>query len=348
MRLVSCLSFVATFAAMTVSSGVVRADDCALCSGEPSKSIQDNMTVSLGGNSLDASYFTDADDLKAPAGLDGKGVSPKLPAAKAGFCSRNESDIAGALTDSSDAKGKLAFTNPDGLWKAVDKKLGTNIFGGGACWWDSRFQRSAAYLANYQPDKPKPTPAQARRLIDRLISMDSVVEIPGYANLNDFSRDYQDEISTAFNKWMLRDWLALHAAGEQPFDVSSEKPGVLQARMEAMYDRLLQKPQILFWRVHQDTVGAFDSHALLVTKMEPIHGSPVAGNPLAAYRVVGYQMKVIDSNDPANVNTINFYDGDPNMHYCDTWGDCSNLVPNIDWDSDLNKIDDAVAAYCRP
>ncbi len=300
------------------------------------------------GGDLDAGYFTDADGLTPPSGLNGQGVSPRLPAFKIPFCSRNELDIAAALSDPNDTSGKLSFTNPEGVWAALDKKLGTHLFKGGACWWDSRFQRSAAYLAYYSPAKPKPTAAQAKKIIDQLIAMSAPVEIPGYADLDAFTADFVDAISDAFNAWMLKDWFALHSTNDYALDKSSEDPAALQSRMEALYDRLLQQPQILFLRIHMTSFGPFDSHALLLTRISPLRGAPVPGNPFAALTPVGYQLSVIDSNFPKAVSTLSYRFGDNTIRYCDPDGDCDNLIPYVDWDSDLARIDDAIAAFCKP
>jgi hypothetical protein len=68
----------------------------------------------------------------------------------------------------------LDFTNPPGHFNA------------GLCWWHSRFQRNAFYLATYSPDSPRPNESQAKEIIAKIINGDEVVEIPGFENMNSF------------------------------------------------------------------------------------------------------------------------------------------------------------------
>jgi len=64
----------------------------------------------------------------------------------------------------------------------------------GLCWWTSRLQRSALYLAYLSPNKPKPNKLQAKKIIRKLFHMRSLVEVPGYSNFYDFFIDYNELI----------------------------------------------------------------------------------------------------------------------------------------------------------
>src|SRR4051812_20347064 len=67
-------------------------------------------------------------------------------------------------------------------------------FGWGMCWWYSRFFRAAHLLASYRADLPKPTEAEAKVLVRKLLRFKSVVEIPGYLSLDSFSTEWRDVI----------------------------------------------------------------------------------------------------------------------------------------------------------
>ena len=285
---------------------------------------------------LDASYFIDSDLLEAPAGLRGDVVLERLPEERQAFCARNEYDIAHGLNTS--ANGKIAFSNPDGPWVVLNKVLHRKIFNGGVCWWHTRFQRSAAYLVNFFPGRPRPLPGKARTLISQIIAMKSVIEIPGFNNLSEFTQAYEKEISSALSNWLLRDWATGHGSGERPFDTSSLAPAELRGAMDGLYERMLAQPQLIFLRIHSASVGVFDSHALLLTGIE------LLGNPLMPPGPQGYRLSVIDSNTPGLVSTVDYNFGDHNLNYCS--GKCDAMIPRIDFDDDLAKIDGAVQKYC--
>lgn len=87
----------------------------------------------------------------------------------------------------------LAFKNRGGL---LNK---------GVCWWHNLFQRSAIYLAVFKPEQPKPDVVLARKIIHALAAGRRVVEIPGYKNMSEFSKDWQKEIQRKLEAWQRED-----------------------------------------------------------------------------------------------------------------------------------------------
>ncbi len=284
---------------------------------------------------LDASYFTDAEALNPGDGSGFSGSPERLPLNRRAFCSRNQYSIASGLI--SFPNQKLSFENPAGSLNS------------GLCWWHTRFQRSASYLANFDSSKPKPTHDAAVKLIDKIIAMDSVVEIPGYANLEDFSRDYQKEMSTKLDRWAFRNyadgtWL------QRLGDTGKTTPADMRSRMDAIYQRVLNKQQLLVLRIQIEGKGQGYSHALLLTGIEPIRGGGEPSNSLSMLNPVGYTLKVIDSNNPQTILTIDYRYGQPNMGYCPYPGDpvagCMKVVPTPAFDGDLPDMEHAIQSYC--
>ncbi|MGK5087603.1 hypothetical protein WDW86_08600 [Bdellovibrionota bacterium FG-2] len=119
------------------------------------------------------------------------GLAP-VPGASAAdpFCARTLNDIKQAAQDPA---MRLSFSNQGGA------------FSSGVCWWLSRFQRAALYLARFYPELPKPTADEARKLIRRLAQMNEVVEIPGYRNIFDFSCDFSTLIQRRLERWQILD-----------------------------------------------------------------------------------------------------------------------------------------------
>lgn len=78
--------------------------------------------------------------------------------------------------------------------------------GTGLCWWHTKLQRAALYLAVFdQPDSPKPTKAEALHILAKIRDLKEVVSIPGFKNWFDFTFDYHDEFYQILNHWEVRD-----------------------------------------------------------------------------------------------------------------------------------------------
>jgi hypothetical protein len=274
----------------------------------------------------DVGYFTDADELEPPhTGLYGsvpESVQARLPESKRAFCRRNEFDIAQLAVDGDHS---ISFPNPGG------------VFGGGVCWWHSRLQRSALYLANFRPELPKPSVEEAKRLISQLTSMNRVVEIPGYSNLLMFSMDFSKEMTAELSKWQITDGLKVEPIVNGLSGDTEEPTQRLQNRIENINDRLLRKKAVLWAKLQMPGIAA---HAWLITNIEPIR-EPSLTNP---FKIAGYRLTVLDSNEPTMAFTRDFRYGDTKMttvYFND------GFVPYVDYDSDLAKIEDSLRAYCR-
>jgi hypothetical protein len=99
--------------------------------------------------------------------------------------------------------GKMGFQNKKGLFGLPT----------GVCWWHSQFHRNATYLAHFAPEKPKLDPSKRKdkrkikKLLDSIIKMKSLTEIPGYSSLREFTEDPKIEklLQKRLQMWMGKD-----------------------------------------------------------------------------------------------------------------------------------------------
>ncbi len=279
----------------------------------------------------DVGYFLDGPDLTdtTPAiGLHGNQVA--LSPERRKFCARTDHDILNPMRMNPATEGAIAFRNPSG-------PLHT-----GSCWSHTRFQRSIAYLGNFQPELPKPTEQQAAKIISDLISMNKVVPIPGFANVNEFTRAYQEQLSSALGNWYARCLFTgdcAHRAG----DASSEDQSSLRNRMDHLSNRMFSHPQMIFLRMKGKAMGWTDSHSWLLLNITPLRAKPEADNPLAGLTKTGYVLTIVDPNYPSLLQTVSYSYGDTSLRL-----DGDVLLPHEDYDDDLTDFDDALTKYCVP
>lgn len=196
----------------------------------------------------------------------------------------------------------------------------------GVCWWHNRFQRSSAYLAKYNPDGLPPGKAEARKLLQSLMFMNRVVEIPGYSDLETFSRDYQNEIQAVLNDWQKIDgiinfqWLR-GISGRSQLGAQQMK-----LRMDDVYKHYQTSP-VPVWIMAQ--IKGITSHSFLILNMEK--------------RVNGFDLDVIDSNKPMETVRIEYYHGDKNLR---PPGVKYTFVPYVGFQNDFRKISAALKAHC--
>lgn len=153
------------------------------------------------------------------------------------------------------------------------------ISGRSICWWHSRFTRAAAYLAVFRPDlQQMPTTIEAKKIIAKIIKMDSIVEIPYFKNLSEFSAAYSYLIQKELAHWAVLDVITFkHLEGIR--GRSSIDSNTLKQMMDKLYYDVSIQGRTVFQLLK---LPGLEIHSWLVVKMEPIHD--------------GYKIYVIDSN----------------------------------------------------
>lgn len=181
-----------------------------------------------------------------------------------------------ALESLLDTPSRISFRNQGG------------IANGGVCWWHSRFQRNAAYLVQFEPSKPAPTPREAKKIIDKIRKGKEVVEIPGYRSLFEFSIDYKKQIIKELEAWQRTDGFINQAWIQGLRGKSKVEASKLHDMMDELYESASNN-EIVF-QVLQ--IKGITAHAWLVIGMDKFED--------------GYNLKVIDSNFPAETQVYSY------------------------------------------
>ena len=212
-----------------------------------------------------------------------------------------------------DQRNRLAQRNYGGL------------LGGGVCWWHSRLQRSATYLSVYRPDLPKATAKEADQIVQLLAANSRVVEIPGYENLYQFSREHWSIIQRKLERWQKVDgflkWEWIRNMSSMP----SMSPVRLKESMDSFSELVNQKSEIPWVML---MVPGFVAHAYLILGMTP--------------SADGYVLEVIDSNHPTETLKVSYKTGTRTINV----PDLKEVAPYIGRHSDHKAFMQARVAYC--
>lgn len=237
-----------------------------------------------------------------------------LPQTKAEYCSRFQDGRQTAQDLSSDPSNLMAFKNNGGL------------FNGGVCWWHSRFQRNILYLGIFRPDLPKlKTSKEVEALIKKVRDGDSVVTIPGYANLFDFSTDYQKLIQSELNDWQLYDGVVLGSWINGLKGDSKVPVAQMQRMMSEVFDYVSVKKKIAYEKLQ---IKGITSHAWLIVGMKQGPG--------------GFDVGYVDSNHP-RMSELFTYKYEDQSFFLKAYGD---FVPYLEFKREEERILDAGKTYC--
>lgn len=228
------------------------------------------------------------------------------------ICSTHWSNLQAKLREPT---SRMAFKNDGGIGD------------GGVCWWHSRFQRAAIYLATFAPEKSKPTLSEAKKIIHKLSYLSSVVEIPGYADFNSFSADYKKEIQEQLNRWQIRDGIGGFAWIRGLWGKPSLPPAQMKNRIDKIYSRFLEDASKNHTLWFMEQMPGIVAHASLVIDMKKTSD--------------GYSIELIDSNFPDVTSFVSYKNGDTFLD-----GPSGEFVPYAGIERDNRKIDRAIARYC--
>lgn len=245
------------------------------------------------------------------------------------FCSKNniKKEIQNPLN-------RLSFRNSGGLLNA------------GVCWWHSEFTRNANALVYFSPEKNRPTdsynykwvrrtngkgrirkkipaPGSLKDILVKIKKGDSVVEIPGFSNLYEFSKYYEKEIQALLEGWQIEDGVIKQKWITGLSGSTSISSTELEKRMHQTYQRV-QNGEIVYQMLQIDGV---DAHSWLVVNMEKFDR--------------GYRLDVVDSNDSVVRNYFYIF-GQTNLNHR-FYGDFVPYTQNVkEWD----KLIETKNIYC--
>ncbi len=234
----------------------------------------------------------------------------KAKKAKENFCNKRAeaSSIQEILLNPSST---LSFSNQGGL------------LGGGVCWWHSRFTRNAAYIVRFRPDLAAPTEAEAKKIIKDIRSAKKIVEVPGFANLYDFSRSHDELILRELEAWQRKDGFVNQQWVAGLSGSSNIKPEALEQRMDELFARV-QMGEVVYQKLQMPGITA---HAWLVLGMTKTSN--------------GYRLLVLDSNS-YSPDTYDYEKGMTSFEY----HGFTNFVPYTGKTKEENKMKSIVAKDC--
>ena len=80
----------------------------------------------------------------------------------------------------------------------------------GMCWWHSKLQRAAIYLAVFdRPQDPRPTSEEAKQIFKDLSQLKTVVSIPGFTDWFHFTTAFRSEFYEVLGDWEIHETLRL-------------------------------------------------------------------------------------------------------------------------------------------
>jgi hypothetical protein len=153
------------------------------------------------------------------------------------------------------------------------------LFGGGVCWWHSRLQRNAIYMARLVPGLPRPDREQAKQIVSDLINEKGPVVVPGYKTIAEFSREFEDVIQKKLEGWQKKDAIFKFSWIKGLKGDNDRSPEKIKKEMDKLYQIVGLKKEIAFVKIQLPGVVA---HSLLIVGMKK---APQ-----------GYSVQYLDSN----------------------------------------------------
>jgi len=199
------------------------------------------------------------------------------------------------------------------------------LVGGGVCWWHSRFQRNAAYLTIYRPDKARPSERKLKRLVKDIRKGRKVIEIPGYSNFKEFSRDNYEEIQKNLESWQRIDGMVFQHWVIGLAGSPIRTPEAMKKEMDDLYAQT-QQGDVVYQKLQ---IKGITAHAWLVIGMEKTTN--------------GYDLFVVDSNYPNSTQKYTYEEGDDSFYY---YG-YGAFSPYTGKNSELNRIKEIASDYCN-
>lgn len=244
-------------------------------------------------------------------------IAAGIPQSKQEYCARfgtSSSDREIIQDLSSEAINLMAFKNDGGL------------FNGGVCWWHSRFQRNMLYLSIFRPDLPKPpTSSELQKIIRQVRQGTSVVTIPGYANLAEFSAQNQKYIQKELNDWQLYDGVILGSWIDGLKGDTKVSASTLQAMMNEVYNYVAVEKKIAYQKLQ---IKGITSHAWLIVGMKQMPS--------------GIDLGFIDSNNPRMSEVYSYKLGDQSFNVRG-YGD---FVPYLEFKREELRLSSVGKDFC--
>ena len=200
------------------------------------------------------------------------------------------------------------------------------LFNGGVCWWHSRLQRASSYLVEFKPGMNPPSKNEVSKILKSLRAMNTSVIIPGYADFLSFTEANKAEVQNMLEGWQKEDGF-INQEWVRGISGKYELPATeMKTRMDNLYNMFQKSPHPM-WVMAQ--IKGITSHAFLVLEMVP--------------QGAGYEIRLIDSNEPLITKTYNYVSGDRFLKHPK---DKYSFVPYSGFQKDYDLILAAVVRRC--
>jgi hypothetical protein len=206
----------------------------------------------------------------------------------------------------------------------IDFKNAGGVLNQGVCWWHSRFQRNLLTIAYFAPQKP--AVFNIRHLLEKIRDGKSVVEIPGFKNVEEFSRAFRPQIQKMLNEWQIVEG-GLRGGWQRGIQGRiKESAGKLQKMMDELYDYVEIQNKIAYQKLQMKGIVA---HSWLVHRVRKT--------------IDGYELSYVDSNSPKEVRIYEYRFGDTSF-YIKKYG---NFVPYLEFRKENDRLNNVVSNYCN-
>lgn len=240
-----------------------------------------------------------------------------IPDNKNEFCSRfgtTTEERETVLLLAGDPINLLTFKNQGGLFKS------------GVCWWHSRFQRNLLYLSLFRPDLPKLTKeTDLKDLIHQIRQGKSIVTVPGFFNVAEFTGENQKLIQKELNDWQLYDGLVLGKWIDGLKGRTKTEAAILKKMMADDYNYITVQKKVGFFKLQ---ITGLPSHSWLVTNMRKTR--------------TGYDIGFIDSNTPQMSRLYTYQEGDESF-FIKNYG---NFVPYLEFINEEERLIQVGKVFC--
>jgi len=158
----------------------------------------------------------------------------------------------------------------------------------GLCWWHSRMQRHALYLAIFdQPTSRKPNRGEAYKLLERIAKGTEVVSVPGFKNWQEFTGANEGVLLSFLSRWELEDTAMFQFAR----GLVAEN-GTSTQTYQQIFQQVNEYKRITYAIVKFPRRGV--AHSWLINSFQPNAGK-IQNKEIVNQ---GFKMTMIDSNAP--------------------------------------------------
>ncbi len=239
-------------------------------------------------------------------------MASQMPQDRADFCTRfeNQTELLDLTTNT---ENLINFKNDGGLFNA------------GVCWWHSRFQRNLLYLTIFKPELNRPKKNEIQNLIAEIRFAQKVITIPGFHNVEDFTKEYRSEILRELADWQLFDGIVLKAWITGIQGSTRVHKDVLKKMLDEVYDYVKIKNKIAYQKLQ---IKGITAHSWLVVGIKK--------------KPNGYSIGIIDSNTPRQTTQYKYEYG--NTSFYDK--DYGVFVPYLEFKREEERLTAIAKKYC--